>query len=109
MKLIHGSASYAAMAILIVLAGVTWQEARQSAAAAPTAAFVKATPANVTAFEPNWGQTDPEVKFLSRGRGYTLFLANAEATLVVHHARPSRPGPDALAHVQSSRQAARQT
>jgi hypothetical protein len=111
MKLIHGSASYAAIAVLIVLAGGTWQrqEAGQSVAAASAAAFVKATSANVTAFEPNWGQTDPEVKFLSRGRGYTLFLANVEATLVVHRARPSWPGADALADIRSSGQAVRQT
>src|SRR4029453_11313316 len=35
-------------------------------------------------FEPNLGQTDPEVQFLSRGRGFTLFLTSAEAVLVVH-------------------------
>ena len=32
-------------------------------------------------FEPNRGQTDSEVKFLSRGRGYTLFLTPSEAVL----------------------------
>ena len=30
-------------------------------------------------FEPNQGQTDPKVKFLSRGSGYTLFLTPNEA------------------------------
>jgi len=34
-------------------------------------------------FEPNQGTTDPQVKFLSRGRGYTLFLTADEATLAV--------------------------
>src|SRR5216684_3410236 len=35
-------------------------------------------------FEANRGQTDPQVKFLSRGRGYTLFLTRrAEAVLVL--------------------------
>ncbi len=33
-------------------------------------------------FEPNQGQTDPAVTFLARGRGYTLFLTEAEAVLV---------------------------
>jgi hypothetical protein len=33
------------------------------------------------AFEPNAGQTDSQVKFLSRGRGYTLFLTGNEAVL----------------------------
>ena len=32
-------------------------------------------------FEINQGQTDKEVKFLSRGSGYTLFLAQREAVL----------------------------
>lgn len=32
-------------------------------------------------FEPNQGQTDKQVKFLSRGDGYSLFLASSEAVL----------------------------
>lgn len=32
-------------------------------------------------FEANVGQTNPDVKFLSRGRGYTLFLTDSQATL----------------------------
>src|SRR5215468_5541442 len=32
-------------------------------------------------FERNQGQTDTEVKFLSRGKGYTLFLTPTEAVL----------------------------
>ncbi len=35
------------------------------------------------AFEANQGQIDPEVKLLSRGRGYTLFLTSTEAVLVL--------------------------
>ena len=34
-------------------------------------------------FEPNVGQTDPEVRFLARGRGYSLFLTDREAVLVL--------------------------
>lgn len=34
-------------------------------------------------FEVNRGQTDPQVKFLSRGDGYVLFLTSAEAVLAV--------------------------
>jgi hypothetical protein len=33
------------------------------------------------AFEANQGQTDPQVKFLARGAGYTLFLTSKEAVL----------------------------
>ncbi|HEV3339990.1 MAG TPA: SBBP repeat-containing protein, partial [Pirellulales bacterium] len=32
-------------------------------------------------FEPNVGQTDAQVQFLSRGNGYSLFLTSAEAVL----------------------------
>src|ERR1700677_590058 len=35
------------------------------------------------AFEPNLGQADPQVKFLSRGDGYSLFLTPAEAVFVL--------------------------
>ena len=34
-------------------------------------------------FEPNLGQADPRVKFLSRGRGYTLFLTKDEAVVAL--------------------------
>ena len=47
-------------------------------------------------FEANQGQTDPAVKFLARGAGYTLFLTSREALLAFRgkpHAR-SRPGPE---------------
>jgi hypothetical protein len=34
-------------------------------------------------FEPNRGQSDPRVDFLSHGRGYSLFLAGGDATLLL--------------------------
>ncbi len=34
-------------------------------------------------FEPNEGQTDPQVRFLARGGGYNLFLTPAEAVFVL--------------------------
>src|SRR5256885_11090903 len=33
------------------------------------------------AFEPNFGQTDPQVKYLARGNAYNLFLTSNEAVL----------------------------
>src|SRR5919201_748939 len=39
------------------------------------------------AFEPNHGQSDPQVKFLSRGRNYGLFLTENEAVLVITRSR----------------------
>jgi Beta-propeller repeat/Domain of unknown function DUF11 len=35
-------------------------------------------------FEPNQGQTDPQVKFLARGGGYGLYLTESEAVLALH-------------------------
>ncbi|MEK6288871.1 MAG: SBBP repeat-containing protein [Acidobacteriota bacterium] len=34
-------------------------------------------------FEPNYGQTDPQVKFMSRGSGAALFLTSREAVLAL--------------------------
>ena len=40
-------------------------------------------------FEANQGQSDPRVKFISRGRGYTLFLTgSAEAVLALSKSQP---------------------
>ena len=40
-------------------------------------------------FEANEGQQDGQVKFLSRGSGYNLFLTNREAVLVL--SKPEKP------------------
>jgi hypothetical protein len=42
-------------------------------------------------FEPNQGQTAPQVKFLARGAGYGLFLTADEAVLELRHAAHSSP------------------
>src|SRR5207249_419733 len=39
-------------------------------------------------FEANQGQTDSQVKFLSRGSGYTLFLTGDEAVLSLRSQKP---------------------
>ncbi len=45
-------------------------------------------------FEANRGQTDPQVKFLSRGPGHTLFLASGEAVLALRKAKAEAKGDD---------------
>lgn len=45
-------------------------------------------------FVPNQGQNAPQVKFLSQGRGYTLFLTPTEAVLSLY--KPSRPAKSLL-------------
>ncbi len=54
------------------------------------AAVLSSLPAS---FEPNRGQSDPSVKFLSRGPGYALFLTPNEAVLSLpnHSSQPSQP------------------
>lgn len=45
-------------------------------------------PANLgLSFEPNVGQADAAARFLSRGRGYLLYLSPDEAVLVLHEKR----------------------
>jgi beta-propeller repeat-containing protein len=36
------------------------------------------------AFEPNQGQTDPQVKYMARGNGYTVFLTANDAVFALH-------------------------
>ena len=45
-------------------------------------------------FERNDGQTDAQVKFISRGNGYTLFLTSAEAVLALR--TPEKAGSEML-------------
>ena len=49
-------------------------------------------------FEINQGQTDPRVKFLSRGSGYSLFLTANQAVLTLHKFSP----PSKFGSVQAS-------
>src|SRR5437773_3964895 len=44
-------------------------------------------------FEANHGQTGPQVKFLARGRGYTLFLTSNEAVLALKKPEVRSPKP----------------
>ena len=48
-------------------------------------------------FEPNQGQSDPQVKFLARGKGYGLFLTADEAVLQLQHSSVSTK-PSAISH-----------
>jgi len=59
-------------------------KAKQNDAPKPLAAYGKLP----MAFEANEGQSDPRVKFLSRGPGYTLFLTATEAVLAHHRKAP---------------------
>jgi len=53
------------------------------------------------AFEQNQGQTDPQVKYLARGNGYTLFLTADDAVFSLH-SRSSASGPSAAGQADST-------
>src|SRR6266571_2575725 len=54
-------------------------------------------------FEANQGQTDRQVQFLSRGPGYTLFLAPSEAVLALKQAQREGEDPSLITRHASPR------
>ena len=58
-------------------------------------------------FEENKGQVDGQVRFLARGRGYTIFLTPGEAVMSLFHSSTALreaskvPAPDALAEMNA--------
>src|SRR5688500_9974957 len=48
-------------------------------------------------FERNEGQSDPHVRFLARGSGYSLFLSPKEAVMVLAPSRARGEGPEGSA------------
>src|SRR5580704_13918948 len=59
-----------------------WQSSRLAAARFPEVRNIYGK--LPLSFEENRGQTDARVKFLARGRGYTLFLTATDAVLKLH-------------------------
>ena len=54
------------------------------AAGAPSQPMVESYGKLPLSFEPNRGQTDARVKFISHGAGYTIFLSPTSATVALH-------------------------
>jgi len=89
----------------IVLSGLCLAFATASTAHGAPAAGVKAAPGAQQrrptpnygkiplSFEANEGQTDPRVQFLSRGSGYSLFLAPGEVVLSLERQQTAAPSP----------------
>jgi|GEM_PF-2038509 len=58
-------------------------------------------------FEPNQGQSDKRVKFLSRGNGYSLFLTSTEAVLALRkNSAESKPSAKSCAAAANGRKRA---
>src|SRR5947209_20403643 len=108
---------FACVALILSLlpfnAAVSPGVARVPVATAAPLSFDTATRARVNAtygrlplyFEANQGQTDPQVKFLARGGGHTLFLTPTEAVLVLTKQDPSLQPVLRMTFIGSSRQA----
>ena len=90
----------ALIAILLVGVGALawWSHVPPAQASSVTEAEAKASLIEnygklPLAFEPNHGQTDESVEYLSRGAGYSLYLSGGEATLALNrkdHEKTSR-------------------
>jgi len=53
-------------------------------------------------FEPNYGQTDASVKFLSRGKGYSIFLTEEEAVLTLQRKKQIKKTKDLIGNIKKS-------
>jgi Beta-propeller repeat len=81
-----------AIASFMVLAGPRRHATAPPAAASQIAAQsrVRSSYASLPlAFEENKGQTDPQVKYLARGEGYTLFLTDRDVVFSLRSAKKS--------------------
>jgi hypothetical protein len=87
------------VSLLAVLAAIHFGRAAKNAATKPGGDLARPRLAESygklpLSFEANQGQTNARVRFLSRGRGYTLFLTGDEAVLSLRKADNSAK-PDA--------------
>jgi hypothetical protein len=79
--------------ILVSIAGKTSAPPHRATAARHSAQVVESYGKLPLAFETNHGQTDAQVKFLSRGAGYSLFLTSTEAVLTLGKVSRQEAGP----------------
>ncbi len=103
----QGAAWKAVVFLSVVLLQFTLPAAQNSPGS--SASRLHATPASLAQlyvlpmqFEPNAGQTDPQVEFVSRGPGYTLFLTPGEAVLSLRGGTP-RPALGTAARAAAAR------
>ncbi|AXC11340.1 Cell surface protein [Acidisarcina polymorpha] len=75
----------------------------KAASPAITAAYGKLP----LSFEANRGQSDPQVKFLSRGQGYSLFLTDTSAVLSLSKDLASQPKTSAIGGKAAPQKAAK--
>jgi hypothetical protein len=87
--------SFAPLALLAMIAPSDTLGQSLATSAQPDPAKLAALAANYgklpLSFEANRGQSDPQVRFLSRGNGYSLFLTDSAAVLSLR--KPDRASP----------------
>src|SRR5262245_18681164 len=83
----------AGMAVVVAGSRRPPRAAALSDAAAPRQRAAAAYARLPLRFEPNRGQTDPQVRYLARGRGYALFLTPTGSTLVLNAPRRAPRSP----------------
>jgi hypothetical protein len=86
---------------LLALLGMICLNADAWAALSPPAEIQAAYGRLPLSFEANQGQTADEVKFLSRGPGYSLFLTPGEAVLALRKAQSPSPSGEGAARTKS--------
>ena len=96
---IHGAQLSKTVQPSVNLATATPSEQASPAAHARIAQAYEKLPLT---FEANHGQSDKQVKFLSRGEGYTLFLTGDEAVLSLRRAPAERTDRNRLASLQAT-------
>ena len=69
----------------VLLTLVLFVSANLSSAQTPSTRFTTNYGKLPLSFEPNLGQTDAKVQFVSRGAGYTIFLSPTSATFALQH------------------------
>lgn len=85
--------------LLLVLASVSvWSSRMCAQAVGPRPSYSRLP----LTFEANQGQANPEVKFLSRGRGYTASLTAGGIVLSLRPAEVTPPGSDPLSRSKRS-------
>jgi len=90
---IHARLLLSVVCLLLLAIGVEKQTTASLAVGNQRAKIVEGYGKLPLAFEANQGQSDSQVKFLSRGAGYSLFLTSADAVLALQ--------PSAVSHRRS--------
>jgi hypothetical protein len=81
------------LGVLLIAIVIPWLHATTTAADQAAHARVRqAYDQHPLSFEANQGQADPQVKFLSRGQGYHLFLTTTEAVLTLRETSTDERG-----------------